>query len=134
MANLNKKCLACAARYSYCPDCSRADALKPSWYSEFCSEPCMTLWMTLTKYNTNIIAKPEAKAIISNLELKPIDSYADCIKRDYNKLMTDEKKPKRGRRIEIKPIDEAIEIDPIVVQPIAEPVELHEVVETKEDE
>jgi hypothetical protein len=97
--------------------------------------------------------KTEAKSIISYLDLKPIDTYVDCVKRDYSKVMAEEKKPKRGKRIEIKPVDEAMglpkeviesvveELSEIkieqqidVVEPVAEETTVHEVVFTKEDE
>lgn len=120
MAQLNKTCLCCSIRYSYCPSCSRADKLAPTWKSEFCSEPCMTLWTTLTKYNMNMFTKAEAKSIISDLDLKPIDAYVACVKRDYDKVMAEDKKPKRGKRIEIKPVDEVIEIEQEVVESILE--------------
>ena len=68
MAQKNKKCLACGEKFSYCPSCSRVDALKPSWSSEFCCETCMTLWTTLTKYGMGCMEKSEAKEIISALE------------------------------------------------------------------
>ena len=115
----NRKCLCDGTIYAYCPDCSRTDSLKPAWYAEFCSELCMTLWTTLTKFGMGLLSKSEAKDIISALDLKPIDTYVACVQRDYNKVMAEEKKPKRGKRIEIKPIDE-------VVEPIVE--ESHEVV------
>lgn len=135
MVKQNRKCLACGTKYTYCPTCSRADALKPSWYSEFCSEPCMEIWTTFTKYNMNMLTKDDAKAVVSGLALKPIESYAQCIQRDYAKVMTEEKKPKRGKRIEIKPIDEVMDVESTVVESIIEPIieESHEVVK-KENE
>ena len=120
MAHLNKKCTGCGMRFSYCPDCSRADALKPSWASEFCSEPCATLWTTLTKYNMSMLSKSEAKSIISALELKPIDSYASCVQRDYAIVMAEEKKPKRGKRVEIQPVDEKADIPTEVIDSVIE--------------
>lgn len=111
MARLNKQCLACKTKYSHCPDCSRADSLKPSWSSEFCSESCKDLWLTLIRYNMGVHSKHEAQAIISALDLKPIDTYAECVKRDYAKVMAPDPKPKRGRRIEIKPVDDAMIIE-----------------------
>lgn len=127
MAQLNKTCLCCSTRYSYCPSCSRADKLAPTWKSEFCSEPCMTLWTTLTKYNMNMFTKAEAKSIISDLDLKPIDAYVTCVKRDYNKVMEPEKKSRRAQK-KFEPIIE-------MVQEIEQPIvaESHEVVE-KENE
>lgn len=133
MAKPNRTCIACQTKYNYCPDCSRADALKPAWFSEFCSLSCKDLWLTLTKYNMSMLSKDEARAIILNLDLKPIDTYVECVKRDYNKVMLEEKKPKRNKRIEIKPIDEVVNLDQVVAEPMAtEPG--HEVVIEKENE
>jgi hypothetical protein len=136
MVKQNRKCLACSTKYTYCPTCSRVDALKPSWYGEFCSEPCMKIWTTFTKYNMNMLTKDDANVIVSELDLKPIESYAQCIQRDYAKVMADEKKPKRGKRIEIKPIDEVADVESTVVEEIIEQVveESHEVVIEKENE
>ena len=122
MASKNRKCLSCGTKYSYCPSCSRADALEPYWKSEFCSETCMTLWSTLTKYNMEFLTKDEAKAIVSDLNLKPMDTYVDCIKRDYAKIMEEEKKSRKFS----KKIEPVVEIEPIVEQP--EVAESHEVV------
>lgn len=135
MAQLNKKCICCSTRYSYCPSCSRVDALKPSWNSEFCGETCKDLWYTATKFNMNKLTKSEAKSIISELDLKPIDKYVACVQRDLKNIMTEDKKPKRGKRIEIKPIDEVINVKPTVVEDIIKQVveESHEVV-NKENE
>ena len=116
MASKNRKCLSCGTKYAYCPSCSRVNALEPSWKSEFCSETCMTLWTTLTKYGMDFLTKDEAKDIVSNLDLKPIASYADCIQRDYAKVMTEEPKFKRGKRIEVNPVDEFADIAHEVVE------------------
>jgi hypothetical protein len=132
MAMKERKCLSCATTYKYCPDCSRTDKLAPSWKAQFCSEPCMTLWTTLTKFGMNYLTKTEAKSIILELDLKPIESYAQCVQRDYAKVMANEKKPKRGKRIEIQPIDEVVDIEQVVVESIVE--ESHEVVIEKEKE
>jgi hypothetical protein len=132
MAMKERKCLSCATAYRYCPDCSRTDKLAPSWKAQFCSEPCMTLWTTLTKFGMSYLTKTEAKSIILELDLKPIESYAQCVQRDYAKVMANEKKPKRGKRIEIQPIDEVVDIEQVVVESIVE--ESHEVVIEKEKE
>ena len=89
----NRKCIACGTKYSYCPDCSRADALKPAWYSDFCIESCKELWFTLTRYNMGRLTKSEAKSVILDLDLKPIESYSQFVQRDYAKVMAEEKKP-----------------------------------------
>ena len=120
-----RKCLACGTKYSYCPTCSRADALKPSWRSEFCSEPCMEIWTACAKHNMNMLTKDDAKAIILNLDLNPIESYAEYIQRDYAKIMATEHKPKRGKRIEITPADEIMDIcQDVTISIIENPVEI----------
>lgn len=149
MVKLNKTCIACKTKYSYCPTCSRADALKPTWYSEFCSEPCKDIWTTATKYNMNMLTKDEAKAIISNIDLKPIDAYVSCIQKDYANIMAEDKKSRKVKKFEPVVVEEiAIEeiAEPVVIEPvepiIAQPIEevapvaeptVHEVV-LKEEE
>ncbi|MGN5456808.1 MAG: hypothetical protein ACI4XN_12505 [Candidatus Kurthia intestinigallinarum] len=91
----NRQCLACNTKYSYCPDCSHADKLAPSWKAMFCSEDCMMLWTTLTKFGMNKLTKSEAKSIISELDLKPIGTYVNCVQRDYAIVMADEKKTRK---------------------------------------
>ena len=121
MATKERKCLSCATAFKYCPSCSRVDALKPAWASQFCSESCATLWTTLTKFGMDRLDKSEAKSIISDLDLKPIDHYVVRIQNDYAKVMEEEKKPKRGKRAEMKIIiDEAMDVEPELVLPIIE--------------
>lgn len=133
---LNRRCIACSTLYSYCPNCSGADRFAPSWKAEFCSEPCKDLWLTATRFNMNILSKDEAKSIILNLDLKPIDHYVACVQRDYDKIMVEEKKYKRGKRIEINLIDETI-VEPAVIELTTEQqeevAESHEIV-LKEEE
>ena len=134
MASKNRKCISCSTGYSYCPSCSRVDALAPTWKSEFCSESCMTLWTTLTKYNMEFLTKDEAKTIVSELDLKPLDTYVNCVQRDYAKVMAEEPKPKRGKRIEVQPADEVVPETVIeeVVNTILD-AEVHEVVKQENE-
>lgn len=110
MAQKNRQCLACHTRFSFCPDCSGVDRLAPSWRSQFCSESCQILWSTLTKFGMGNLTKQEAKEIISALDLKPIDSYVECVQRDYAKVMAEDKKPRKAK----KPTIEIVVGDPVV--------------------
>lgn len=119
----NRKCLSCGTKYSYCPDCSRADALKPSWYNDFCVESCKDLWLTASRYSMGRITKSDAKSVILELDLKPLESYSQFIQKEYSKIMAEEKKPKRGKRAETPIIDEVAEIkieQPVVAELVAE--------------
>lgn len=126
MAIKNRTCLCCSTKFSYCPDCSKKDALKPAWASEFCSEDCMTIWTTATKFNLGKLTKSEAKSIISALPLKPVEQYVKCVQRDLDVILKEEPKPKvkRGKRIEFPVIDETVintvntEIKEIIDSPI----------------
>ena len=110
----------------------------------------MTLWATLTKCGMDRLTKSEAKSIISELDLKSIDTYAQCVQRDYAKVMAEDKKPRRGKRVEIQPIDEKADIStevvqsvieelenkteqPIVAEPVAEEPTVHEVVKEENE-
>lgn len=144
MAKL-RKCLCCQTKYSYCPDCIGADRLKPSYFATFCSEECKTIWDSMTKFNFGTITKSEAKSIISTIQLKPVETYAACIQRDLSKVMTEEPKPKRSRKVELKPIEEPVfeltfepEImleltDEFVLEPVVEETTAHEVVDLEEN-
>ena len=143
MAMKTRKCLSCGTKYDFCPDCSGADRLAPSWKAEFCCEDCKTLWQTCTKFNMNKLTKAEAKAIISALKLKPADQYAACLQRDLKNIMPEEPKPKRGKRAVLAVFDEAIQpeikeeikLPEEEVIPVEEIPEVHEVViKTEENE
>lgn len=117
MARRNRKCICCSTEYAYCPNCNGIDKLKPTWYSEFCSEDCKNLWLTATKFNMGMIEKKDAKDIISALNLKDKSEYATCVKRDLEVIFAEEPKKKIKKA-------EAMAIEP----------ESHEVVIKKENE
>ena len=110
---LNKKCFCCSTRYSYCPDCSTSDKLAPSWKATFCSEDCMTIWTTCTKFNMGRLTKSEAKEIISALILKPTSEYVPCVQRDLGVILKEDPKPKRSKRVAAQPVDGPTLIDQI---------------------
>lgn len=114
--NLNRKCICCNTKYSYCPDCNGADRLKPSWYAEFCCEDCKTLWYTATRFNMKRLTKQEAQDVIKSLPLKPVSEYVQCVQRDLGVILKEEPKPKRSKRIVVQPIDEAAMIEPTIIE------------------
>ena len=127
MAIRDRKCLSCATLYKYCPECSKADALAPAWKAQFCSQSCKDLWLIATRYNTNDLTREEAKASILELNIKAVDSYSASIQRDLKNIMAEDKKHKRGKRAELKILDEAMEVKLEIAEPVAiEPI--HEVV------
>ena len=114
MASKNRKCICCQEKYEYCPTCSRKDALEPSWKAEFCSETCKDLWLTLTKFGMGMLSASDAKSVILSLDLKPMNNYVECVKRDYTKVMVEEKKSRRIKKPEpiievlVEPIEQSV--------------------------
>jgi hypothetical protein len=70
----------------------------------------MTIWKTAVKYNLNKISKAEAKLIIENITLKPVEQYSKCVQRDLGVILAKEQKPKRGKRAELPVLDDASSI------------------------
>lgn len=123
----NRQCMCCDNIYYYCPSCGR-DRLKPTWYATFCSETCKDLWQTSSRYSMEFITKEDAAQIINTLDLQDVTVYRPRIQKFIadithveNKIES-EKKPKRNKRIEIKPIDEFADIEPVVE--IEQPLEV----------
>ena len=129
MAHLNKQCLCCGTKYSFCPDCSGVDRFAPAWKATFCSDDCKTIWHTAIEYNFGNITKHDAKKIISSINLKQTEKYVKCIQRDLENIFKEESKPKRVKRIEPKHVDDVVVVEPIAVEPVviapivAEPIE-----------
>lgn len=86
MARKNRKCASCGTTYSYCPSCSGADKLAPTWKSEFCSEICKDVWSTCTQYNLNLVTKEKAQEMLEQLDMNTPDSYVETIQRDIIKI------------------------------------------------
>ena len=101
MGKRDRSCLCCGTKYQYCPTCSN-DRMKPTWMTEFCEESCKELWTVATKFNMQMLTKEEAKEAISALKLKDKSVYVDCVQRDLENIMAEEKieKPVVEEKIE----------------------------------
>lgn len=125
----NRKCQCCGTKYTYCPSCSGADKLKPNWYTQFCSEECMTIWTTAVKLNMKLINKSEAKSAIKAIELKDRSEYVACIQRDLDNILKEDEIVHE----DIVTVEESI-VEPTtplleeeVLVEVEEPVEMEEV-------
>lgn len=90
MGRRDRSCICCGARYQYCPTCSN-DRMKPTWMTEFCGEDCKELWTVATKFNMQMLTKEEAQEAISILELKDRSVYVECVQRDLENILAEEK-------------------------------------------
>ena len=131
MGRRTRECYLCGENYNYCPTCSQ-DKMKPSWMTEFHSENCKNIFDICTRFNMKLMSKSEAKDALSICDLSNQESFKSYVKRDILEIFkVDEEPKKRGKRAEIKIIDEAMDIEPSVVESI---LESHEVVIKKENE
>lgn len=119
-----RKCILCGKEYKYCPSCPK-DAKKESWYAIFDNENCKNISKALTDYNLNMISKIEARNALLACDLSI--NLNDHYRNEINVII---ERPKRGKRVEIKPIDDVIDVEQEIVDQVIESVveKSHEVV------
>lgn len=117
----SRKCICCNTTYIYCPNCGGADKLKPTWFSEFCSEDCKDLWTVATEFNMGLIKKQDAKDMLSVLNLKDKTTYVSCVQRDLEVIFEDEPKQNGAKTTKLPVNDKVVVKDKTT----------HEVVTTK---
>lgn len=130
MARRDRKCYLCGETYKYCPTCS-SDRTKPSWMAEFHSEDCVKIFSICTRFNMGALSKAEAQEALSTCDLSNKENFKSCIQRDFEVIFAEEPK-KRGKRAEAKPIDDAMDIELEVAEPVVEDT-THEVVTTENE-
>lgn len=95
MANKNnRKCICCSTEYRYCNTCSE-DALKPAWYSIYCSENCKKLFQAVSGYLANAVSIEETRARFDNCDLsykeKLKDKFIEVIDEIYKNKLEEQK-------------------------------------------
>ena len=127
MGRRNRDCYLCGRDYQYCPTCSQ-DKMKPAWMSDFHSENCKNIFEICTRFNMKLISKTEAQDALNACDLTNKENFKSYVQRDLENIFkvdvvpaqAEEPKFKRGKRIEVKPVDEFADI-------------IHEVVITKNE-
>lgn len=99
MAKLNRKCIICGTRYSYCPHCSE-DTNKPTWMAIFCGENCKDIYTTLDDFRDGRMSKEDAQVVLNGLDLSPIEKLPKNFQEIFNEIMVEK---------DIKTMDEAVE-------------------------
>ncbi len=128
MARRQRECYLCGKSYQYCGSCSQ-DRMKPAWMSEFHSENCKNIFDICTRFNMQLMSKTEAQDALNTCDLSNKENFKSYVQRDLENIFkvdvvpaqAEEPKFKRGKRIEVNPIDDFANI-------------AHEVVIKKENE
>lgn len=128
MGRRNRECYLCGKDYQYCPTCSQ-DKMKPAYMSEFHSENCKNIFDICTRFNMQLMSKSEAQDALNTCDLTSKENFKSYVIRDLENIFkadevpaqAEELKFKRGKRIEVNPIDDFADIQ-------------HEVVIKKENE
>lgn len=105
MGRKNRQCYLCGESYKYCGSCSN-DRTKPAFLSEFHSESCKKIFDICTRFNMGMMSKAEAKEALLSCDLSNKENFKDYVKRDLEKIFAEEPKTKRGKRADVKPVDE----------------------------
>lgn len=121
MGRRNRSCYLCGESYQYCPTCSQ-DRTKPAWMAEFHSENCKNIFDICTRFNMKMFTKDEAKEAIEKCDLSNKLNFRPSVQNTLSNLLKvdeillESPKPKRGKRIEAKPVDEFADIIHEVVE------------------
>ena len=68
MRKINRTCIVCGHKYSYCPSCME-DAYKPKWMTIFHDENCKNIFNATSDYLANDITKEKAKELLDKCDL-----------------------------------------------------------------
>lgn len=99
MAKLNRKCIICGTRYSYCPHCSE-DTNKPTWMAIFCGENCKDIYTTLDDFRDGRISREDAQTVLNGLDLSPIEKLPKNFQEIFNEIIV---------KKDIEAMDETVE-------------------------
>ena len=86
MEKLNRTCIICGKRYSYCNNCQR-DTGKPTWYFIFDGENCHDIYEVCTQYRDKKIDAKKAYELISKLDLSNIEDFVETTKNQIKEII-----------------------------------------------
>ena len=86
MEKLNRTCIICGKRYSYCNNCQR-DAGKPTWYFIFDGLNCHDIYEVCTQYRDGEIDEKVAYEKITKLDISRIKNFADATRIQIEEIL-----------------------------------------------
>ena len=86
MGKLNRTCIICGKKYSYCNNC-QSDANKPTWYFIFDGLNCHDIYEVCTQYRDGEIDVKAAYEKISKLDISNIKNFADATRVQIEEIL-----------------------------------------------
>lgn len=74
MAKLNKECIVCGKKYSFCNSCNE-DLNRPFWMNDFHDENCKNIYHACAGYSAKHKTKEEARKILDECDLSDKASF-----------------------------------------------------------
>ena len=93
MEKLNRTCIICGKRYSYCNNCQR-DTGKPTWYFIFDGQNCHDIYEVCTQYRDGEIDVKAAYEKISKLDISDLDNFPEVTQSQIKEIITNGKESK----------------------------------------
>ena len=93
MEKLNRTCIICGKRYSYCNNCQR-DTGKPTWYFIFDDLNCHDIYEVCTQYRDGEIDVKAAYEKISKLDISDLDNFPEVTQSQIKEIITNGKESK----------------------------------------
>lgn len=100
-----RKCSVCGKTYEYCPRCRQYASL-PKWKLNFCDEACKEVYDTVDKFVFKHISAEDAKEVIAKSSVVVKNDKLQKIIASI--LVSEDKKKKKGKPIQVDPIEEEI--------------------------
>ena len=86
MGKLNRTCIICGKKYSYCNNC-QSDAEKPTWYFIFDGQNCHDIYEVCTQYRDGEIDVKSAYEKISKLDISNIKNFAEATRIQIEEIL-----------------------------------------------
>lgn len=90
MAKINRTCIVCGKKYSYCPSC-REDLHKPSWYSIFETENCKKIYDLCVAFNNGHIDVNEAYELLNKCNLNERKNFTESTNLIIDRILDSKK-------------------------------------------
>ena len=91
----NKVCHVCGKEYHYCPTCPR-DAMKPSWYTLFCSDQCKDIDDVLSKHTYKRITDVKAAKELLALGADAMNVKDEAIRAHIDNILVSARKAEKS--------------------------------------